>query len=108
MTFPKRVQAALAETDCSVLPGSLALGRECVGAKFHSPTPLILNEVEVAPGQVVWLCGTCQANLEVLQHLLVQNDGDLPWPVRREFGNRVRALATNGPTTDDEDEVVSA
>lgn len=109
MKFPQRVRTALAETDCSGLPGTLALDRECAGAKFHSPTPLVLHEVEVG-GDPVLLCGTCAANLRVLQHLLVQTDGDLPWTVRREFGNLIRAIALRGwqVSPDDEDEVASA
>jgi hypothetical protein len=93
VTFPKQAAAALAKTDTSVLIGVLATeGRQCEGAKFHSPNPLLLSEVEVR-GTVVLLCGTCLANLRVLQHLLVKNDGDLPWPVLRDFGNQIRALA---------------
>lgn len=95
MTFPRRVREALEQTDHSSLPGAPATDRECEGAKFHSPSPLVLHSVEVA-GETVHLCGTCRENMEVLRHLLVQNGGDLPWPVRREFGNRVRALAEKG------------
>ena len=96
MTFPKQAQAALAQTNLSVLPGVLAVDeRECVGATFHSPNPLVLNEVEV-DGEVVLLCGTCLANLRVLQHLIENTDGDLPWVVRRDFGNKIRALAFKG------------
>jgi hypothetical protein len=108
MTFPQRVQAALAETDTTGLPGLLALGRACVGAKFHSPNPLILHEVKVG-SEALLLCGTCQTNLEVLQHLLVQNGGDLPWQVRREFGNLIRAIALQWwESRQSEDEVASA
>lgn len=111
MAFPKQVQAALEETDCSDLPGVLALRRECEGAKFHSPTPLVLHETPLAPsgeGPTAVLCGTCCSNLTVLQHLLAEHDGDLPWAVRREFGNLVRALALRGWRADHpEDEVES-
>lgn len=112
MSFPQRVQAALAETDCSGLPGVLSLEGECEGAKFHSPTPLILHEVALAPsgaGTTALLCATCCDNLRVLQHLLTTNAGDVPWVVRREFGNMIRALALRGWQMDqaDEDEVAS-
>lgn len=114
MPFPQRVREALAETDCSGLSGVPALDRVCTGAKFHSPTPLLLHEVRLGEGpeQTVWLCGTCCDNLSVLRHLLVQNDGDLPWAVRREFGNLIRAIAlrewtATSPSDEDEDEEAS-
>lgn len=92
MPVPKHVQAALAETNTASLPGTLAYGQECAGAKFHSPTPLLLTRVSLGDDSV-WLCGTCCANLSVLQHLLATHNGDLPWTVRREFGNLIRAIA---------------
>ena len=92
MPVPKHVRATLAETDTSALPGTLSYDRECAGAKFHSPTPLLLTEVALGE-ESVWLCGTCCDNLRVLQHLLAEHDGDLPWTVRREFGNLIRAIA---------------
>lgn len=92
MPVPKHVQAALAQTDPSVLSGTLAYDRECAGAKFHSPTPLLLHEVDLGEDSV-WLCGTCCSNLSVLRHLLDTHEGDLPWTVRREFGNLIRAIA---------------
>lgn len=92
MTFPKQAREALDATDTSGLPGVLAYDRACEGAKFHSPNPLLLNEVPVA-GEVVLLCGTCLANLRVLQHLMRQTDHRPPWPVLRDFGNQIRALA---------------
>lgn len=92
MPFPRQVASALVDTDTSVLPGTLAYEEKCQGAKFHSPNPLVLHEVALGSEQVL-LCGTCQANLEVLRHLLVHNEGELDWSVRREFGNQIRALA---------------
>lgn len=92
MPFPRQVHSALAETDTSVLPGTLAVEHVCEGAKFHSPNPLVLHRVRIGEQERL-LCGTCQANLEVLRHLLVHNDGELDWKVRREFGNQIRALA---------------
>jgi hypothetical protein len=88
--FPNAIAEALRDVDPSTLPGRVADGLECVGAKFHSPTPLVLHEVEV-DGQKLLLCGTCRSNLGVLRGLLDHHD-ELAWPVRREFGNRLRAL----------------
>lgn len=64
---------------------------ECQGSKFHSPTPLTVTQVEVA-GEMVALCGTCQANLAVFQQLMTDSNGTLAWEIRREFGNRIRVL----------------
>lgn len=76
---------------------------ECEGAKFHSPHPLVLRDVPPWPGlrvtdesQCFVLCGTCADNLGVLQELYEAYDGDVPWPVRREFGNQIQALAKAG------------
>jgi hypothetical protein len=44
-------------------------------------------------GESVFLCGTCAANLTVLLRLMAASSGELPWEVRREFGNTIRALA---------------
>lgn len=111
MPLPRHIEAALEGTDCSSLQGTLAVQRECEGAKFHSPKPLMVHERTLAPsgaGETAWLCATCCDNLSVLQHLLVEHDGDLPWAVRREFGNLVRALALRGWKADHpEDEVAS-
>jgi len=60
-----------------------------------------VREVELSPaggGSAAMLCGTCADNLAVLQHLLNQHDGALSWPVRRSFGNLIRALAERGWT----------
>jgi hypothetical protein len=91
MTFPNAIKAALRDVDPNTLPGRPTTdGQVCAGAKFHSPTPLVLHEVEIN-GQPVQLCGTCRSNLGVLRALLTRH-GELPWPVRREFGNRLREL----------------
>ena len=72
---------------------------ECEGAKFHSPTPLILHEVDLipwdqtAPRLYVKLCGTCRDNLWVYQQIMLRNDGDMTWELQRCFGNRIRGLA---------------
>ena len=68
--------------------------RHCEGAKFHSPSPLMLHDVRLfKKGPVVLVCGTCRDNLAILTDLMEDNDGELPWIVRREFGNLIRALA---------------
>jgi hypothetical protein len=91
MTFPTAIAGALRNVDRSKLPGRPATdGQLCAGAKFHSPTPLVLHDVEIN-GEPVQLCGTCRSNLGVLRALL-DTHGELPWPVRREFGNRLREL----------------
>lgn len=99
--FPERIASALDESEITVpKQGWFARESECVGARFHSPTPLVLRDVWLSPdegaGESVLLCGTCADNLGVLQALLVKHDGEVPWPVRREFGNLVRALALRG------------
>jgi hypothetical protein len=79
----------------------LGNGEACVGAKFHSPSPLILRETELVPWDLkisatALLCGTCADNLLVLQHLLGEFEGDVPWETRREFGNQLRDLGLRG------------
>lgn len=92
MALPVAIAEALRDVDPETFPGSLAVeGTECEGAKFHSPGPLVLFEV-ATPERTVRLCGTCRANYFVLRALLAHHGGELPWPVRREFGNRLRAL----------------
>ena len=86
--------------------GEYADGHACQGARFHSPTPLVLTRVWITPEPLesardsnvlqVMLCPTCAANLRVLQRLLVATKGELPWKVRREFGNDLRLLAMKG------------
>ena len=65
---------------------------ECVGAKFHSPHPLVVEYVGVIGlEEHIPLCGTCSDNLRVFLSLMTASEGSLPWEVRREFGNRLRA-----------------
>lgn len=81
-------------------------GIACEGAAFHSPTPLTVVECWITPEPMseakntkrfkVMLCPTCAANLRVLQSLLVASEGELPWVVRREFGNVLRGIALRG------------
>jgi len=77
----------------------------CDGARFHSPTPLFVQDVclvspdwGVIPANAprALLCGTCRDNLAVLQQMMAVAKGGLPWTVRREWGNDIRALAQRG------------
>lgn len=97
--FPRLVREALSETGFSVPGQRLTDEAVCEGAKHHSPTPLMVKEVSLSPsggGTTAMLCGTCADNLAVLQHLLSQHGGEMQWPLRREFGNLIRALAEKG------------
>lgn len=99
MAFPQQVQAVLDEVGTDGVEGTPAVQRACEGAKFHSPTPLVLHERPISPsgaGRTAWLCSTCWDNLKLLQHLLARSNGRLSWGVRREFGNIIRALAVEG------------
>lgn len=91
----------LDEVDASRLDGIPAQDQECVGAKFHSPTPLLLHKVALEEDHVVHLCGVCRDNLRLLGELESVRDGQLPWEIRREFGNRLRLLAKNGKVNHD-------
>jgi hypothetical protein len=88
-------------------------GEECVGAAYHSPRPLFVQHTMLVKrewwpedsDQAYWvwapkaaLCGTCRDNLDILLQMLHATNGDLEWPVRREFGNALRALAHQGWT----------
>lgn len=90
--FPRAIAEALRDIDPSTLPGRPATDEPCEGAKFHSPTPLILHDVLLSNGRVVSLCGCCRDNADVLAALIAKFAQDLEWTVRREFGNRLRAL----------------
>lgn len=101
MTFPAKVAEALDTIGLDVpAEGWFARQHECTGARFHSPNPLVIRDIWISPdgnrGESALLCGTCADNLGVLMALLQQYDGDVPWPVRREFGNQIRALAMRG------------
>lgn len=93
MAVPVLVRDRLAEVGLVGLPGRPADGLECQGARHHSPRPILVHEFDLGRGVTTILCGTCLDNLRVLQHLMDTCDGPLPWPIRREFGNLVRALA---------------
>lgn len=93
--FPTHISAAIQGTGFAPL---LAQDLECEGSRFHSPQPLVLRRVFLVPrpwgpfAEEVTLCGTCEANLRVFQHLLYCYNGDLDWSIKREFGNIIRAL----------------
>jgi hypothetical protein len=87
------------------LPGSDE--HPCEGAKHHSPRPLFTEstwlvrkswfaDTTLLHAPDAWLCGTCRDNLTLLLILLYASDGKVDWPVRREFGNEIRALAQTG------------
>lgn len=90
MPVPPLIRERLAAADVERLPGVPA-DEACQGAKHHSPRPLVLHDVALPDGTTVLLCGTCQDNLQTLEFL--RTAGPLDWPVRREFGNQIRALA---------------
>lgn len=103
MALPQHTQALL-EVGQWRLPGEQA---DCEGARFHSPTPLFVRPTRLIP--VEWdpdisarrsptarLCGTCRDNLALLQQIFFAHGGDVDWPVRREFGNAIRALVERG------------
>jgi hypothetical protein len=80
-------------------------GKDCLGAQYHSPRPLFVIEVPIAP--IEWfpktveipqvdLCGTCYDNLTVYEELLYEHEGEVPWALRREIGNMTRALGDQG------------
>lgn len=93
MSFPDLIRGALSRVGDLALPGITTDQATCQGSKHHSPQPLLVNEVLLANGESVLLCGTCEDNLLVLQRLLDAHNGSLPWPVRRCFGNIIRAIA---------------
>jgi hypothetical protein len=86
-------------------------GQTCEGAAHHSPTPLftkwtslVLRSWWPEDATYPWwdmgphadLCGTCRDNLNILLQMLHATEGHLDWEIRREFGNRLRALAERG------------
>lgn len=73
------------------LEGVPAIEQVCAGAKYHTPAPLLLRRYKIGR-ETIWLCGTCQDRLAVLLHLYRLHDGKVPWPLRREFGNLIRAI----------------
>lgn len=98
--IPENIKQAVATLDPDDLPGTLADGIQCEGAAFHSPTPLVVDAYPLHGGEA-WLCPTCAANLIVLRRLIEASPEPLPWPLRREFGNKIRALAQQSEESDD-------
>jgi hypothetical protein len=91
MVLPQGIATLLSSVEGLSLPGVPATG-QCAGSKFHSPTPLLLHEVELPRGTTALVCGTCRDNLQLLTELTRHTEGSLPWTIRREFGNNLRAL----------------
>lgn len=106
MPLPEHTRALLYAGGDWHLPGDDEA--VCEGSKFHSPTPLFVDPfVTLIPTQWsaqasaqlsprVALCGTCKDNLAILQQIMLACGGEVPWQVRREFGNSIRALADKG------------
>lgn len=106
MSVPPTILRLIDQVHGLSLPGVLAESPvSCEAAKHHSPRPLIVNEYRVLkdglesihsvtdePG-TAWMCGTCADNVRVALALFEAHGGVLPWQVRREFGNLVRAIA---------------
>lgn len=102
--LPVNTQDLLYREGTWALPGEDST--PCEGAKFHSPRPLFVQPTRLTLQQWderLWtfapmanLCGTCRDNLNILLQMFHHTDGDLPWEVRREFGNDLRALAQKG------------
>lgn len=95
--IPTPVLALIEETPSAELPGRPTVRDECQGAKFHSPRPMIVHPFEMpradGKNETVYLCGTCADNVKVLFSLLKARQGDVPWTVKRSFGNLVRGVA---------------
>jgi hypothetical protein len=53
---------------------------------------MLVHPVELGD-EIVYLCGTCADNVQVLLSLLKGRQGDVSWTVRRCFGNLVRSVA---------------
>jgi hypothetical protein len=65
----------------------------CQGAKFHSPRPLVVRAYETRDGGVIHLCPVCKDNIDLYDYLIGLYHDELPWPIRREFGNVLREAA---------------
>jgi len=93
MSLPRLIAQALSTDPIWAAPKITAFDSGCQGSRHHSPTPLLLHEVTLPGGRTVMLCGICEDNLAVLVHLMDSSETALPWPLLREFGNEIRALA---------------
>lgn len=90
--IPGEVLALIGDTPGTELPGTTTDQHTCQGAKFHSPTPMLVRSLQLGD-EIVYLCGTCTDNVQVLASLLRDRQGDVSWPVRRCFGNLARGVA---------------
>lgn len=90
--IPGQVLDLIDQTPSIELPGEPTREHECQGAKFHSPRPMLVHPFKVDQ-RTVYLCGTCADNVQVLLALLTAHEGDVPWVVKRCFGNLVRSVA---------------
>lgn len=77
------------------------------GSAFHSPKPLLLHHTPIydpswpsaEPEEripTVLLSGTNRDSLIVWQTLLYEMEGVVPWEIRREIGNVIRAIGEQG------------
>lgn len=91
--IPGEVLAQIEAFPDMELPGIPTQAHECQGSKFHSPRPMVVHPFPMpqTPGEKIYLCGTCSDNVRLL--LALQAQGEVPWPVKRCFGNLVRAVA---------------
>lgn len=80
------------ESPHAELPGIPTREHECQGSKFHSPRPMVVHPFPMphVPGEMIYLCGTCSDNVRLL--LALESQGEVPWTVKRCFGNLVRAV----------------
>lgn len=104
MPLPPHTADLLSHADTSLWDWPGDEMQVCEGSRFHSPTPMFVLSERFIPfvwnrsisdqhrEERVWLCGTCQDNLRILQQIWWECRGDVPWEVRREFGNQIRAL----------------
>lgn len=99
--IPREVLALIQDTPQATLPGIPANGHECQGSRFHSPRPLLVHRTELPhrPGEPIYLCGTCTDNYRLLSRLEAVTE--IPWPVRRCFGNLIRAIVPSDPQEHD-------
>lgn len=88
--IPGEVLALIKGTPGLELSGTPTTEFTCQGAKFHSPRPMVVHEF-TTPDKTIYLCGTCVDNVGLLRSLL--KAADVPWTVRRCFGNNVRQVA---------------
>lgn len=91
--IPREVLAHIEESPGTELPGIPSDEHACQGSKFHSPRPMVVHPFPMphTPRETIYLCGTCSDNVRLLMAL--QDQGDVPWSVKRCFGNLVRAVA---------------